>query len=246
MGALISIFVFILLIGLAIAPAWFYKWKSPQRKFTLGVACTAWVLTRFAAWRITTPTKPPLRRGNRVRVLLRVAAMISLTAPFVFGPGPHSDSGWITVALIIIWLFVELAASTLWFVHAKNLVRRCGGRMSKAMGILAIALAILAAVIFVGSVLTPALDQSEDSLSGILGASIWPYGPYDMINDMVRDVIQRHWPFPLEWIAYLLPIGALILHSWLVMTLCRAARTAREQQLIEAAPAQKTAANSRP
>src|SRR4051812_11419561 len=92
-ASLLVMVVFILAAALAFAPEWAFEWKSPQRRWTLGVACAAWVLSCWAAWKLSRREPVNARTGERSRWLLRIGAVAALAGPFIGGLAPRYDAG---------------------------------------------------------------------------------------------------------------------------------------------------------
>jgi hypothetical protein len=127
-GALIAVVAFALAAALAFAPPWAFEWKSPQRRWSLGVACTAWVFSCWAAWRLSErePTATPAAAGSRW--LLRWCTVAYLAGPFIaeFAPQYNAGAGW--AFLIFGSLIAGLIATGAWFAYAGHFAQREGWR----------------------------------------------------------------------------------------------------------------------
>ena len=190
-GLGLAILVFGLMVLLALASVlrdgWAYEWKSPQRKWTLGVACTLWVLSWAAAWKLTAREPRTDGRNDGWRRALRVSATIYLAIPFLLGP--QLATTWIPAMPtdMVIWLVIACALAGLWmavawFVYLARLARRAGVAV---IPMLARFLAVLVALLFVTSVLMPELDGAEDSLTVLLSVPIPQFCTTRWISEFV-------------------------------------------------------------
>lgn len=92
----------LLSFGVLYRDGWMFEWKSAQRRWTLGVACTMFVFSWAAAWKISVREKRSTSRPQRVRTALRIAATAYMLLPFImyFAPRYNAGAGWIVIALI--------------------------------------------------------------------------------------------------------------------------------------------------
>jgi hypothetical protein len=128
-GLLVALMVFLLAAALALAPGWTFEWKSPQRGVALGVACTAWILSCWAAWKLGRREPVDAPTGERSRRLLRFGALAYVVGPFIAGLAPRYNATWQWVLPSLICLVGGLIAGGAWFVYAGHLAARAGARI---------------------------------------------------------------------------------------------------------------------
>ena len=177
-GAAIALLVFALMVILATMPDWMYAWRTTPRKWTLGIACTMFVLSWAAAWKLSTGEAVPTRERVRepARRLLRWCATLAATGPFIFGCLPRTVTPWPFFVAIIVAALAGVIAAPAWFVHAGNLAARAGARL---LPVEARPLAVLSGLLMLFMMLMPSFDGPNDSLSMLADEHLCQFGPVD-------------------------------------------------------------------
>jgi len=197
--------------ALAFAPPWVFEWKSPQRRWSLGVACTAWVFSCWAAWRLSErePTATPAAAGSRW--LLRWCTVAYLAGPFIAELAPQYNAGAGWAFLIFGSLIAGLIATGAWFAYAGHFAQREGWR---GMRLEADLLIPLSGFVFLLAFM-PGSSDLENSLSRMLGLPLVQFGSIQIFSGVGREIGEGSWPHPLLFFAGVLPLWS----SWFVLRL---------------------------
>lgn len=216
-----------MMMALACAPAWAFEWKSTQRQWTLGLACTVWVLSWVAVWKLTSREVGPGVRRIQTRRILRLVATAYLPLPYFVGltsplnaASQSAEAG--LAALTITVLLCGLVATPAFFVHVAHLAKRSEARI---MPMEARILAVLNVLVFIFALL-PELDGAEDSLSMLLKSPTIEFGPINLLRDVVQDLLDGVQPYPLFLLTAVVPIWSAVVMLRLAVLLRRSARRA--------------------
>jgi hypothetical protein len=194
---------------------------SPQRRWTLGLACTAWVLAALAAWKLTTPLGDLYPRRREVaRKVLRCSALIALAEPYISGSAPWENPGLEWILPVIVCMLAGIVAAGAWFIYVARLAERCGKRgMALEATFLACANVVVAVV-----ALLPDPDASVDSLSAMFRAHLTPVGPIRNLFNLRQDAFYWSWPHVLILLGAVVPLWSAAVSLRLLLALRRAAR----------------------
>ena len=185
-GMWLAVIVFVLMVALAFAPSFMFEWKTAPRKWTLGVACTTWVLAWAAAWKLAAAEPHEEPRGRATRRTLRVTATMYLAFPFIWGLAPQYNAGWEFIVPALASLFTGLVATAAWFLHLGRLAARAGD----VTGPIEARLLLFANV---GGFLFCLMTDfgGPDSLSPMLHAYLCPSGSVSWLRELRRDLDSR-------------------------------------------------------
>jgi hypothetical protein len=206
-GLLVAVIVFVLMAALAYAPSFMSAWKTTPRKWTLGIACTMWVLSWAAAWKLSARERQDESSNTRVRRALRIAATMYLAVPFIAGLGPHYNAGWEIVVPLLMCTLAGFVATGAWFIQIGWLAARAGD----LTGPIEARLLLFANVIGFFVALMPELDAPEDSLSQMLGSYICQFGTVEWLYRLRLSFYNHMTPNLFEIVGVILPLWSAIL-----------------------------------
>jgi hypothetical protein len=227
-GATLSLFVFALMLVLAFGPWWMYEWRSIQRRWTLGIACTMWVLSWVAAWKLTTRERPRPMTAQRAQWTLRISATGWLLMPFIFGWMPRYNAGWEWAVPVLGTILCGIVAGGAWFTCVGLIAGRAGATV---LAIEAKVLACLNVGLTLFVILLPELDGSEDSLSMLIDAHLSPFGPAESLRELHVYADNGIAPHPIQLALLIVPLWSVTVSARLMWALRRAAPRASSSKI---------------
>jgi len=207
-GAVLSLIAFALMWVPAAAPvSWYfmpYRYapasESPGRLILLSVACAAWVLGWYAAWKMCRPPGGAIPPGASAvpRQVARWGLTLYATIPFLLplmGDSPDSDA---MVLLLLGALVSGGAGDAALFIHLAGVLRRCGCRHAAGQATL-LAVANPAAMWF--SMFIGVGRGGISSLDQMLSLPVCPYGVMYLFREFLYvEVMRGELPHPVLFV----------------------------------------------
>lgn len=219
-GSLLILIGVVLWISLLLAPESWGRFRTPERVFLLGVACSAWTCTCYGFHKLATKASSPILRAADpvMRRLLRLTALTLAIAPApitIVGDYRHElhvDNRLFCEAIVVISVCAFTLIGPLLFLRIHRLMRQLDMRWNSGLAAFLAAMWSLSGVICYFSI-----NQRYDpfnSLRFLLETPIPPFGCPIFWEELFR-LRYSYERLPLVLIA-LIPTMSL----WLTGALC--------------------------